>query len=363
MRLIVVVGARPNVVKIGPLLPEMRRAGISVDLAFTGSRSVDHPEDERGAVSFFGVNLPNPAWFLDIGLGSDAATTGRAMVVFEDLFAAERPDAVMVIGESNSTLAAAISAAKAGLAVVHLDAGLRCGDLQVPEEINRVLISRIASVHLTPTEGALENLEDEGIEPERIYFVGSSLAESVLRHVDDIVRLRACADYGLEPRGYVLASFHRDENLTDPRSLVGIIGGLALSPLPVLLPDTDGLGRSLEALSSALPPTIMLVEAVPYSEMLALERDAAAVITDSGGVQVEACMVGVPCLTVRDCTEMVPTVEIGANRLVSADAQSIHAALLEAMGGTHSWVEPKRWDRAVSDRVARALKRRITPLA
>ena len=363
MRLIVVVGARPNVVKIGPLLPEMRRAGITVDLAFTGSRSIDHPEDEGGAVSFFGVSLPSPAWFLDIGVGSDAATTGRAMAVFEDLFAAQRPDAVMVVGESNSALAAAISAAKAGLPVVHLEAGLRCGDLQVPEEINRVLISRVAAVHLTPTEGALENLEDEGIEPERIFFVGSSLAESVLRHVDDIVRLKACAEYGFTARGYVLGSFHREENLDDPVRLGAIVAGLAQSPLPVLLSDADGLGSALEALGTPLPASVTLVDAVPYSEMLALERDAAAVITDSGGIQVEACMVGVPCLTVRACTEMVPTVEIGANRLVAAEAESIRVGLLKAIDGPHHWVEPKRWDRAVSDRVARILKRRITPLS
>jgi len=369
VRLIVVVGARPHVVKISPLLPELKRAGISVQLAFTGSRESvrrqeDADEEQRaGGIGFYGVKLPQPSWFLDVGTGSYAATAGRAMVAFEDIFVAEHPDAVMVVGDANASLAAAISAVKSGLPVVHLEAGLRCGDMQTPEEINRVLISRVAAVHLTPTEGALENLEDEGIEPERIYFVGSTVAQAVLTYIKELSGFSACGELGLAPAGYVLGSFHRAENLAHAPSLRGIMGGLSRSPLPVLIPDSDGLAEELAGRDITLPATVRLIGAVDYRMMLALERDAAAIITDSSGVQVEACMVRVPCVTVRECSELIPTLTCGANHLVAPDGVLIGAALDAAITQTRTWAEPKRWDRAVSDRVARALRRGITPLS
>ena len=285
------------------------------------------------------------------------------MVAFEEIFAAEHPDAVMVVGDASASLAAAISAAEFGLPVVHLEAGLRCGDLQTPEEVNRVLISRVAAIHLTPTEGALENLEDEGIEPERIYFVGSTVAQSVLTHLQEISGFSACTELGLVPKGYVLGCFHRAENLAHAPSLRGIIGGLGRSPLPVLIPDSDGLADTLAGRDIAVPPSVRLIGAVEYRMMLALERDAAAIITDSSGVQVEACMLRVPCVTVRGCSELIPTLTSGANHLVAPDGQLIEAALSAAIVQTRTWAEPKRWDRAVSDRVARALKRGITPLS
>jgi len=363
VRLIVVVGARPHVVKIGPLLPELTRAGIDVDVAFTGSRSGRRDEEDGGTVGFFGIELNEPRWFLDIGTGSDAARTGRAMVAFEDIFEVERPDAVMVVGDANASLAAAVSAAKAGLPVVHLEAGLRCGDLQAPEEINRVLISRVAAVHLTPTERALENLEDEGIEPERIHFVGTMVAQSLLMHLSGVSRSVACEEYGLVPGGYVLGWLHRDENLTVTSALSGIMGGLSRSPLPVLLPDRDGLQEALSDHGIAVPENVRLVENIDYLTMLALERDAAVIITDSSGVLVEACMVRVPCLTVRECTELPVTIAAGANQLVPPEPQAIRAEIVAAISRPSLWAEPKRWDRAVSDRIVRVLKRGIQPLS
>jgi UDP-N-acetylglucosamine 2-epimerase len=226
-----------------------------------------------------------------------------------------------------------------------------------------VLISRVAAVHLTPTERALENLEDEGIEPERIHFVGSLMAESVLEHLDAIRRFRTCVEMGLTERGYVLGSFHLPENLADKSRLRGILSGLAESPLPVLIPDANGLRAAIEGFGLAAHSPVHLVDPVPYTQMLSLERDAAAIVTDSGGVQVEACMMCVPCVTVRECTEFATTVAIGANRLADASVASIRAAMNEAMNRRPSWTPPKRWDRAVSDRITRILKRGIEPLS
>ena len=362
MRLVVAVGNRPNVVKISPLIPEFERAGISADLAFTGPRELERREGIESGLTFYGVAIPAPKWYLDIGVDADSTTTGRAMTAFERLFSTERPDAVMVVGDSDSTLGAAVAAAKVGLPVVHLEAGMRCGNLSYPDEINRVLISRISAMHLTPTERALENLEDEGIEPERIHFVGETIAEAVLRNLDDVAHYDAAAEQGLTQRGYVLACFHRGENLGDAMRLQAIFDGCSRSLLPVLLPDADDLRGAVATFGVQVPSTVRVTDPVGYRTMLALERDAAVIVTDSAGVQVEACMACVPCLTVRDCTEVISTVEAGANRLVPADSEAIARAVGDAMRRKRSWVAPKRWDRAVSDRVVRALKRGVIPL-
>ena len=362
MRLIAAVGARANVVKFGPLVPEFARAGIRCDFAFTCPASLARPDDIGALSVFYGVELAPPLWYLDVGDGTDASRTGRAMVAFENLFSAERPDAVMVVGDANPSLAAAISAAKAGLPVVHLEAGLRCGDLRVPEEINRVLMSRIVSVHLTPTESALENLEDEGVEPERIHFVGNSVAEFALRTLDEIRELKLAARLGYADNGYVLAAFHRPENLDVPERLAAIVDGLGRSPLPVLIADSSGMLAALARHGIALPAGVRGIDELPYRSMLALTRDAAAVITDSGGLQEEACVIGVPCLTVRDCTEHTSTVVAGANRLVAPDAEAIRIAFAQVIGKKSSWTSPKRWDRAVSDRVVRIVRRGVPQL-
>ncbi|MDZ4169067.1 MAG: UDP-N-acetylglucosamine 2-epimerase (non-hydrolyzing) [Coriobacteriia bacterium] len=362
MRIIVALGARPNVVKVGPLLPELARAGIECDVAFTGSRGAPHDDDSAEGLSFYGVDLITPRWFLDIGTGTHAMETGKAMVAFEGLFGRERPDAALVVGDVSATLAAAVSAVKAGVPVIHLDAGLRCGDLRVPEEVNRVLVSRIASLHLTPTERALENLEDEGVEPERVHFVGSILAESVIRHLDAIAGIDVAGAYGLVTNGYALGCFHRPENLADPARLSAILEGLAALPLPVLVPDTNGLRAAMAEAGLQAAGAVSVVDAVPYRSMLALERDAAVVLTDSTGVQEEACSICTPCITVRDCTEQVATVEAGANRLVSADSDAIIESVANILAEPPTWVVPKRWDRAVSDRIVRAIKRGVAPL-
>jgi len=364
VRLIVVVGARPNVVKVGPLLPELKRAGIEFDLAYTGSRSSARPDDEHpGTMSFYGIQIQAPRWFLDVGTGTEAVTTGRAMVAFEELFAAETPDAVLVVGDVNPTLAAAVSAAKAGLPVVHLEAGLRCGDLGVTEEINRVLISQVAALHLAPTEAAITNLENEGIAAERVAFVGNIMAESVLRQLEAISTWDGAGAWDLPRRGYIVGSFHRPENLAFPDRLAGILGGLAQTSLPTLIPDTGGLRDAIAFGGLDVPPNVRMTDAVDYRAMLALQRDAAVVVTDSGGVQEEACMVGTPCVTVRRETEHPVTVEAGANRLADAREDAVAEAIDQAILAGRRWVIPKRWDNAVSDRIVRALKRGVTPLA
>lgn len=363
MRLIVVVGARPNFVKIGPLLPGLESAGHNVRVAFTGSREMSRSSTGNGEVSFYGVTVRSPDWFLDVGAGTDGVQTGRALIALEELFARERPDAVMVVGDVNSTLAGAVAAAKLQIPVIHLEAGLRCGSMKVPEEVNRTLITRVTAMHLAPSEEALGNLAQEGVPAARSYFVGNLMAESVLRHIDEIRKLDAASPFGLEKGAFAIASFHRPENLTDPARVCGIIQGLDSIGMPVLCPDTGALGLALRECSVSHGDSVMVVDAVGYREMLALLRDAVVVLTDSGGVQEEACMVGTPCVTVRACTEHVSTIEVGANRLCDATADSMGAAVKDALSARRGWVAPKRWDKAVSERVVRALRQPPEPLA
>lgn len=362
MRVIVAVGVRANVVKVAPLFAALSTAGMQVQIALAGGRdsALDCGE---GFVSVFGVTIPEPTWYVDGGeSGSDAITTGVAMRSFETLFSVEHPDAVLVCGDVNATVAAAISAAKAGIPVVHLEAGLRCGDLSTPDEINRVLISRVAAMHLTPTELAMENLEDEGIEPERIHFVGDTLAEQALIELEDGNELGVEDFYDVPDEGFVLAVFHRRDHMRDVVWLSAVMEGLARSPVPVLMPDSEKLLTALDAAGIAIPDTVTTFGAIPHLQMLLLIRAAGAVCTDSGGVQEESCVLCSPCVTVRSCTEHASTVLSGANALVAHDPLQLENALLCALGRRGIWPQPARWDRAVSDRVVRALKRGIIPL-
>lgn len=362
MRIILVAGARPNLIKVAPLLPAFEGAGIAADVAFTGSRDLGASTDDPQRLSFWGVTLPAPRWFLDIDELTSAVETGKALVALERLLAEERPDAVLAVGDHNATLALAIAAAKQRIPIAHLEAGLRCGDLGVPEEVNRTLISRITALHLASDEISMANLVAEGVDPDRIALVGSVLAESVIRNAEAVRDLDVASAYGLERGEYVAASFHCVENIGDPDRCQAIFDGLALLGMPVVMPDAHGAVTSLETYGIRVADPVRIVDAAPYQQMLALIRDAAVVVTDSGGVQEEACMLATPCLTVRRCTERQATLEVGANRLVDATPAAITAVAAEAMEGSHKWLTPKRWDKAVSQRVVRAFKRGITPL-
>lgn len=362
MRIIVVVGARPNFVKVAPLLPCLADAGHEVDLAFTGSRSASRGSEPADTLSFHGVEVQAPRWFLDVGEDTDAVETGRALIALERLVGEASPDVVMAVGDVNATLATAIAAAKLAVPVIHLEAGLRCGDMTCPGEVNRVLISRVTSLHLAPTENAVVNLLGEGVGQERIQFVGSTMAESVLRNLDAIKKSSPALEYGVFPDGYVLASFHGPENLMAPLRVTAIVDGLMRLGVPVLVPDARDLCDGVIASGGLVPRDLYCLDPVPYLDMLALQRDALAVITDSGGIQEEACMLGTPCITVRGSSEHDATIDVGANMLTSADSDAIVDAIGLARSAGHSWVAPKRWDRAVSDRIVRALKRGVTPL-
>lgn len=353
MRIIVVVGARPNFIKVGPLMPALASAGIDARIAHTGQ----HYDATMSDVFFRDLEIPEPAWFLGVGSGTHAVQTGTAMIKLEELLAAERPDALLVVGDVNSTLAGALAAAKLGVPVVHLEAGLRSRDMSMPEEVNRLVTDQLSSMLLTPVREADENLIAEGVDPARIHFVGNIMAESVLRSLPRIEGRDVCGAFGLARGGYVLATVHRPENADHPERLHEIASALLASPLPVLFPVHPRTRPLLAAagIVGAESAQVRLTDPVGYLDMLALQRDAASIVTDSGGIQEEACMVGTPCVTVRRNTERGITVAVGANRLAAADAGEIVSALEVALAGGREWERPERWDADVSARVAGVL--------
>ncbi len=356
--IIVVVGARPNFIKVGPLMPALSAAGFDAALAHTGQ----HYDAAMSDVFFADLDIPAPRWFLGVGSGTHAVQTGAAMMRLEALFAAESPDAVLIVGDVNSTLAAALAAAKLRIPAIHLEAGLRSRDMSMPEEVNRLVTDQLSSMLLTPTAEAGDNLVAEGIDAGRIAFVGNIMAESVVRNLEAASARVAAARYDLDAGGYILSTCHRPENTDQPDKLRAIVSALAAAPLPVLLPMHPRTRPLLEDAGLAEAPNVRAIDPVGYLDMLSLQRDAAAIVTDSGGVQEEACMVGTPCVTVRLNTERGITIDLGANRLAQADAAEISAALAEALSDSRSWEVPDRWDDGVARRVVEALEAGIVPL-
>lgn len=359
MRIVTVVGARPNFIKVGPLIPALRAAGHEADLVHTGQ----HYDAIMSDVFFRDLAIPEPRWYLNVGSGTHAVQTGTAMIRLEELLAAERPDALIVVGDVNSTLAGALAAVKLGIPVVHLEAGLRSLDMSMPEEVNRLVADQLSSMHLTPTPEAEQNLLAENVDRRRIHFVGNIMAESVLGHEDEARGRNACARQGFASGEYLLATVHRPENTDHPERLEAIANAFRNAPLPVLFPVHPRTRPLLASHGIGDDDTqVRLVEPVGYLDMLSLQADAAAIVTDSGGIQEESCMLGTPCVTVRRNTERGITVEVGANRLVSAERSEILAGLEQALASSRDWSVPQRWDADVSRRVVEALEGGVVPL-
>jgi UDP-GlcNAc3NAcA epimerase len=318
VRIVSVVGTRPQLIKAAALWPVLRARHEEV-FVDTGQHW-----DEAMAGAFFGeLGLPRPDHSLGIGGGGHGEQTGRMLIALEPILAAERPDAVLVYGDTNSTLAGALAAAKLGIPVAHVEAGLRSFDRRMPEELNRVVVDHLARWLFAPTPTAVANLAEEGI-VEGVALVGD-LMQDLAARVSAEVRDQSVLDeiggrlgIGLEPGGYMFATVHRAENrapdaLRSWTSLLGAVGGRMRPVVLALHPGTRG---ALTAEGIELPDAVRVVEPQGYRTTLALQLHAAAVLTDSGGVQREAAWLGVPCLVLRPTTEWVEAVAESAGRMV-----------------------------------------------
>jgi len=329
MKVTTIVGARPQFVKAAPVSRALAARGIAEALIHTGQ----HYDPQLSDVFFEQLKLKPPDHHLGIGSARHGAQTGRMLEAIEAVLVGERPDWVLVYGDTNSTLAGALAAAKLGVPVAHVEAGLRSFNRAMPEEINRVVADHLAALLLCPTEAAVRNLAAEGIS-RGVHRVGDVMFDSVLYNLRLAEQLPSpLAPLGVAPRGYYLATIHRPVNTDAPARLQRLVGLLATLDAPVVLPLHPRTVRALQLAEIALQRgALRPTPPASYLDMLLLERYAKAIITDSGGVQKEAYFFGVPCITLRAETEWVETVEAGWNTLVDADEAGFRAAI-DAVGG------------------------------
>lgn len=350
MRIACVAGARPNFVKIKPVVDALQARGAEVDLVHTGQ----HYDPLMSDVFFRDLDLRRPDYFLGAGSGTHAEQTARVMIAFEDLLEQTRPDIVVVVGDVNSTLAAAIVAAKAGSLVAHVEAGLRSRDWRMPEEINRVVADRLSDFLFAPSEDAAENLRLEGYRPDQVHLVGNVMVDSLLAARGRAAARTVLRDLDLRERGFGLVTLHRPENVDKADVLSSLLETLrALSEeLPLVLPAHPRLTAMLAGVDLG---SIRVVEPQGYLDFVALEMSARVVLTDSGGVQEETTVLGVPCLTLRESTERPATVTDGTNVVVGRDPERIAREFHRALGGTVTHRRPALWDGHAAERIAEVL--------
>ena len=316
------VGARPQFVKAAVMSGSLR-ANHSEILIHTGQ----HYDHGMSAVFFDELGIPPPDHDLGVGSGSHGAQTGAMLEGIERILIEEKPDVVMVYGDTNSTLAGALAAAKLHLRVAHVEAGLRSFNRRMPEEINRVLTDHLSDLLFCPSDVARGNLAAEGV-TSGVHVVGDIMVDAI-RIFGERARGQTglLEELGVKPGGYFLATVHRAENTDDANRLAAILEAFRRLPLPVVFPVHPRTEHRLRDLALAEGERVMLIEPVGYLEMLMLESQAEAILTDSGGVQKEAYCLGTPCVTLREETEWIETVESGWNRLCGVDPESILAAV------------------------------------
>lgn len=336
MRLLTVVGARPQFVKAATLSRAIARHNAAAARALDERivHTGQHYDAGMSDVFFDELGIPTPAYNLGIGSGPHGAQTGEMLAALEKVIGAESPDCLLVYGDTNSTLAGALAAAKLQVPVAHVEAGLRSFNRRMPEEINRVLCDHVSTLLFCPTRAAVENLAREGI-TKGVRHVGDVMYDGML-HYRSRASETILGALGVSAGRYVLATVHRAENTDDPGRLRGVVAALAEAGRrlgPVVLALHPRTRKALDERGIALPAAVRAIDAAPYLEMIALLASARAVMTDSGGVQKEAFFLRVPCLTLRDETEWVETVECGANRLVGADPAAAAAAAADLAEG------------------------------
>jgi UDP-N-acetylglucosamine 2-epimerase (non-hydrolysing) len=362
-RILVVAGARPNFVKVAPIIDELRAMrGIRPVFVHTGQ----HYDFQMSEAFFQDLALPTPDHYLNVGSGTHAEQTARVMLAFEPVLLSEKPDIMVVVGDVNSTLACAVTAAKLGVAVAHVEAGLRSFDATMPEEINRRLTDAISDYLFTPSQDGDENLLREGVAPERIHFVGNVMIDTLRRHESAARAKKVYERYGLEAGRYAVLTLHRPANVDDPDVLGGMLAALApvATRMPILFPahprTQQRLGLAAVADVVGGMPGLRVCDPLGYLDFLGILAQARLVLTDSGGIQEETTALGVRCLTLRNNTERPITVTRGTNTIAGTDPARIAEAAVVALDAPMPATEgPPLWDGRTAGRIARILARAV----
>jgi len=340
LKISIVLGTRPEIIKMSPVIRECERLALEYFILHTGQ----HYSYNMDRVFFEDLELPGARYNLDVGSGSHGEQTGKMLVGVERVFVKEKPDVVLVQGDTNSTFAGAFAAAKLEIRVGHVEAGLRSYDRCMPEELNRVLTDHCSDYLFAPTMRSKEILVGEGVSEEKIFVTGNTVVDAVYQNLEIANRKRSImTDLGLVSKGYFVVTVHRQENVDDEARFFGILKGLEMVAdefgFPLVYPVHPRSRRRMREFDLQ-SRGVRLVDPVDFLSFLQLESNARLVFTDSGGVQEEMCVLGVPCVTLRDSTERPETVDVGSNVLVGADSSRMVECARMMVDGENSWENP-----------------------
>ncbi len=335
-----VLGTRPEIIKLSPLIALAQQRRLPFRLIHTGQ----HYTESLDKVFFDELRLPQPHVNLGVGSGSHGKQTALMLEKLEAEFMREKPSVVIVQGDTNSVLAGALAAAKLQIPVAHVEAGLRSFDRRMPEELNRIVTDHLSTYLLAPTENAQELLQREGIPEEKITVSGNTVVDAVLRNKALAAFSGVLSTLNVPSKGYCILTLHRPENVDDKETLAGIFEGLRLASehigKPVLWPVHPRTKARLEQFQLTLPPGVRLLDPQPYLAFLHLMSNAFLILTDSGGIQEEACVLGVPCVTLRTSTERPETLDVGSNVLAGVEPESIVRGVKTMLAKPTSWENP-----------------------
>jgi len=362
MKLILVAGARPNFMKIAPLVRAIKRHNEIIDhndirIDFLLVHTGQHYDIQMSEVFFRDLGLPKPDINLEVGSASHAAQTAKIMTGFEEVCLAEKPDWTVVVGDVNSTMACTLVAAKLGIKVAHVEAGLRSFDRSMPEEINRLVTDALADLLLTPSVDADENLIREGIPREKIQRVGNVMIDTLIDNLDQARQMRATERFGLKNHNYVFVTLHRPSNVDNEKSLTTIMGTLSdlSNTMDVIFPVHPRTRKQLATFGildkAKQSPRLIITDPMNYLDTICLVEKARFVITDSGGLQEETTYLKIPCLTVRPNTERPITISHGSNKLTSFETIKSDIDQILLNGHSRQCTIPDLWDGNTGKRI------------
>lgn len=345
MKISIILGTRPEIIKMSPVIRYCQDKNLDFFVIHTNQ----HYSYEMDKIFFEELNLPDPEYNLEVGSGLHGEQTGKMLTGIEKILIDEKPDVVLVEGDTNTVLAGALAASKLHIKVGHVEAGLRSFDMSMPEEINRIMVDHISDYLFAPTENSRKYLLQEGIQDQKIYVVGNTIVDATMQNLS-IARDRSniLDELKLSPSNFFLLTMHRAENVDDPVRLEKILNGLELLSdqykIPIIFPmhprtmnriKEFGFENKINGIDS-----LNIVEPIGYMDFLVLESEAKLVLTDSGGVQEETCILMTPCVTLRDNTERPETVDAGANVIVGCESEKIMAGVKKMLDVEHGWKNP-----------------------